>query len=226
MLTLEELFPPYQLRIRCGDIEMRVLRDDDIPEIVELIRSGITNPELPMPFLADWHALPFELGTADAQPAHSLSWWWQQRATMAADNWKLALIVRRAGEAVGMQDLIAEYFLQRRTIESGSWLAQRFHGQGIGTRMRQMAVALAFDELDALECRSGYIDGNLASAAVSRKTGYQDVGAHRIVQRIGGELTGVVEHEVCVTPETFIRPSEPVEITGADALRGFLRIER
>ncbi|WP_201521679.1 GNAT family N-acetyltransferase [Gulosibacter hominis] len=226
MLTLEDLFPPYQLQIRCGDVEMRVLRDDDIPEIVELIRSGITDASLPMPFLADWHALPFQLGVVDQQPAHSLSWWWQQRATVAADNWKLPLIVRRGGVAVGMQDVMAEDFPQRRSIESGSWLASKWHGQGIGTRMRQMMVALAFDELDALECRSGYIEGNAASAAVSRKTGYVDVGARRIVQRNGGELVGGIEHEVCVTPATFIRPTEPIEISGADALRRFFKIER
>lgn len=226
MLMLEDLFPPYQLQIRCGDVEMRVLRDDDIPEIVELIRSGITDANLPMPFLADWHALPFQLGVADQQPAHSLSWWWQQRATVAADNWKLPPIVRRGGVAVGMQDVMAEDFPQRRSIESGSWLASKWHGQGIGTRMRQMMVALAFDELDALECRSGYIEGNAASAAVSRKTGYVDVGARRIVQRNGGELVGVIEHEMRVKPTTFIRPTEPIEISGADALRRFFKIER
>ena len=51
MLTLEEVFPPFALRIACGPLELRVLRDDDLPELVELVRSGIQAPGMPMPFL-------------------------------------------------------------------------------------------------------------------------------------------------------------------------------
>src|SRR6478672_4843994 len=56
MLTMEEIFPPFGLRITSGAVEMRVMRDQDIPELVELIHDGIQAPDLPMPFLNDWHA--------------------------------------------------------------------------------------------------------------------------------------------------------------------------
>jgi hypothetical protein len=56
MLSLEDIFPPFALRITCGPVEMRVLRDDDLPELVELVGRGIEAPGLPMPFLQDWQA--------------------------------------------------------------------------------------------------------------------------------------------------------------------------
>ena len=62
MLTLEEVFPPFALRIRGGPLELRVLRDDDLPELVELVRGGIQVPDLPMPFLQAWHQEPFDPG--------------------------------------------------------------------------------------------------------------------------------------------------------------------
>ncbi|MEZ5191301.1 MAG: hypothetical protein R2734_01265 [Nocardioides sp.] len=42
--------------------------------------------------------------------------------------------------------------------------------------MRQLVVGFAFDELGADSCGSGYLAGNHASAAVSRKVGYVDNG--------------------------------------------------
>ena len=226
MLTLEEIFPPFALRIACGPVELRVLRDDDLPELVELVRGGIEDPSLPMPFLMDWHAQPFALGAPYGFPTASLAWWWSQRATFAPDEWRLALVVRREGVFVGMQDLHARAFAQTGVVSTGSWLGRSHHGVGTGTLMRQLAVGFAFDELAASRCESGYVVGNHASAAVSRKVGYTDNGRHRIVQRTQQGAVGVDEQRVVVTPATFVRPSDDVVVKGAGALRRFLGIER
>lgn len=114
MLTLEDIFPPFALRIACGPVELRVLRDDDLPELVELVRSGIQ----------------------------------------------------------------------------------------------------ACDSL-----------GNHASAAVSRKTGYVENGRHRIAQQTLEGRVAVDEQRVLVTPATYMRPVDRVNIDGADALRRFLAIK-
>lgn len=225
MLALEEIFPPFGLRIECGPLELRVLRDEDFPALVELVRDGIQVPDLPMPFLHAWHEEPFAPGSPEGFPASSLAWWWTQRATFAPTEWRLALTVRRDGELVGMQDLEARDFAHTRHIESGSWLGRAHHGRGTGTLMRQLVVGFAFDELGALECGSAYILGNEASAAVSRKTGYTENGRRRIMQRTAQGNLGVTEQRVLVTPETFVRPLEQVHVTGADALRRFLAIE-
>jgi RimJ/RimL family protein N-acetyltransferase len=179
-----------------------------------------------MPFLQDWHRQPFAPGSPDGFPTTSLAWWWTQRAHFATDDWRLALTVRRDDELVGMQDLHARDFAQTRHVATGSWLGLPHHGRGTGTLMRQLVVGFAFDELGALECRSGYIVGNHASEAVSRKTGYVETGRHRIVQHTTDGKVGVDEQRVLVTPATYMRPDSQIAVTGADALRRFLAIER
>ncbi|CAN5211109.1 GNAT family N-acetyltransferase [soil metagenome] len=226
MLALEDIFPPFGLLITSGPVELRVLRDDDLPELVELVRGGIQAPDQPMPFLRDWHEQSFAPGSPDGFPTTSLAWWWTQRAQFAPDDWRLALTVRRHGVLVGMQDLHARDFAETRHIETGSWLGLAHHGRGTGTLMRQLVVGFAFDELGALECGSGYIVGNHASAAVSRKTGYVENGRRRIVQHTTVGKVGVGEQRVLVTPATYARPEGEVVVTGADALRRFLGIER
>lgn len=226
MLSLEEIYPPFGLRIACGPVELTVLRDDDLPELVELVRGGIQHPDLPMPFLQAWHEEPYAPGSPDGFPTASLAWWWTQRATFAPDDWRLALTVRRDGVLVGMQDVEASDFAQTRHIETGSWLGQAHQGRSTGTLMRQLVVGFAFDELGALECGSGYIVGNHASAAVSSKVGYIDNGRRRIVQRGAQGKAGVQEQRVLVTPDTFVRPEGQVSVSGAEALRRFLGIER
>ncbi|GAA1901226.1 GNAT family N-acetyltransferase [Lapillicoccus jejuensis] len=226
MLTIEEIFPPFALRIIGGPVEMRVLRDGDIPELVELVRSGVQTPGLPMPFLRDWHTQPFDPGAPGGFPTESLAWWWRQRSTISPQEWHLALVVRSQGRVVGMQDLRARGFDQTRHVESGSWLGLEHQGRGTGTLMRRLAVGFAFQELGARSCGSGYIAGNHASAAVSRKVGYIANGIERIVQQTSDGPVGVDEQRVLVTPATYVAPQDPVEVHGAEQLRRFLGITR
>lgn len=226
MLTLEEIYPPFGLRISCGALELRVLRDEDFPELVELVQDGISVPGLPMPFLRAWHEEPFAPGTPDGFPATSLSWWWTQRATFAPERWNLALAVRHRGELVGMQDVSAQDFPLTRSVSTGSWLGRAHQGRGLGTLMRQAAVGFAFDELGTLECHSGYVVGNHASAAVSRKVGYVANGRARGVQHSRNGLAGMEEQRVVVTPQTYVRPETTVVCEGAETLRRFWGIER
>lgn len=225
MLTLEEIFPPFALSIAAGSVELRVLRDHDLPELVELVRGGIDAPGLPMPFLRAWHQEAFAPGAPEGFPTSSLAWWWTQRAAVAPDSWRLALVVRRDGVLVGMQDLHADDFALTRTVLTGSWLGREHQGVGTGTLMRQLVVGFAFDELGAKACESGYVVGNHASAAVSRKVGYVDNGRRRLVQHTRDGKVGVDEQRVVVTPDTYVRPLEPVRVEGAEALRRFLSID-
>jgi RimJ/RimL family protein N-acetyltransferase len=225
MLTLEDIFPPFGLLIAVDDVELRVLRDDDLPELVNLVHAGIQAPDQPMPFLQDWHHQTFSPGSPNSFPTTSLAWWWTQRAQFAPDDWRLALTVRRDGELVGMQDLHAKDFAYTRHVASGSWLGLAHQRRGTGTLMRQLVVGFAFDELGALECGSVYIVGNHSSAAVSRKTGYVPNGRHRIAQQTNTGKVGVEEQRVVVTPSTYVRPEGKVTVSGADALRRFLAIE-
>lgn len=226
MLTIEEIFPPFALRIAGAPVEMRVLRDEDIPELVELVRAGIQAPGQPMPFLRDWHAQPFDPGAPEGFPTASLAWWWRQRSTCTPQEWHLALVVRHEGRVVGMQDLRARDFARTRHVESGSWLGLEHQGRGTGTLMRRLAVGFAFDELGARSCGSAYVVGNHASAAVSRKVGYVHNGIHRIVQQTSDGPVGLDEQRVLVTPATYVEATVPVEVEGAEPLRRFLGVTR
>lgn len=222
MPSLEEIYPPFGLSIACGPLELRVLRDDDFPELVELVQGGISDPDLPMPFITAWHEIRHELGASDAFPATSLAWWWTQRAQFQPDHWQLALAVRENGVLVGMQDALTHHFPLTRSVSTGSWLGRPHQGHGLGTLMRQMVVGFAFDHLGAVECLSGYVVGNRASEAVSRKVGYRLNGVQQVVQ---DGAYGTQEVKVRVTPDTFVRPAAAIRVTGAEPLCRFLDIE-
>lgn len=211
--TLDEIYPPFGVRIHCGELTLRPLRDEDIPEVEELIGDGIADPALPMPFLVDWHLQDRSTAAAD-----SVKFWWGTRADFSPAKWGLVFVVCREGQIVGVQDVMTTDFDSLGVMVTGSWLGRRFHGRGIGTRMRQMICAWGFDALGAREMRSGYIDGNLTSEAVSRKVGYTPNGHRWLTGDDGPRL----EREVVLTPERFNRPPDPVTFEGADAFRRFI----
>ncbi len=102
--------------------------------------------------------------------------------SLACDDWSLPFAVCVDGEPLGVQDVFAKQFAVRRTVETGSWLAQRAQGRGIGTEMRAAVLHFAFAGLGAEEAQSGSFVDNPASAAVSRHNGYVPNG-EEIVER-------------------------------------------
>lgn len=213
-MELTEIWPPFQVMITAGDLELRIVRDDDLPELVELALSGVHDPDQ-MPFAFPWtQADPADL------PANLVRYQWSVRHGFSPERFTLEFAVRRAGELVGCQGYGTHDFAITRTGESGSWLAKKFHGQGIGTRMRRAVCAFAFDELGATEVTSGAFSDNPASNAVSRKLGYQRNGAVRHAR--GGEIA--VNQKWVLTPDTFVRGDEPITSTGAEPLRRFLNL--
>ncbi len=53
MPGIANLFPPLDLRITAGPIELRGLTDNDLPDLCELAENGIHDPAL-MPFFTPW----------------------------------------------------------------------------------------------------------------------------------------------------------------------------
>lgn len=214
-MHLEEIWPPYAVTISTGDLSMRVVRDDDLPELVDLTLSGIHDPDR-MPFYFPWtDADPAEL------PANFVRHHWRVRSELSVAKLSLEFAVRRNGELVGIQGFSCRDFPITRTGETGSWLARRFHGQGIGTRMRRAVCAFMFDELGATEITSGAFTDNPASMAVSRKVGYRPNGTERVARR---GRPAIVERLV-LAPEEFVRGKDPIVITGGDELRTFLGLK-
>lgn len=212
-LSLEQIWPPFALRISAGDLSLSVMREADLAELVELVLEGIHEPS-EMPFLLPWTEVP-----ADELPANYVRHAGRTLAGQTAQSTNLHTVVRRSGQVVGIQALEGESFPVTRTLETGSWLARRFHGQGIGTRMRRAVCAFAFDYLGAERITSAAFLDNPASRAVSRKVGYQANGRQWVVRR--GEAAE--QERLLLTPSTFIR-GEPIDVAGAEAIRAFIGI--
>lgn len=215
MTGIEDHFPPFGLRIRCGRLELRSVREDDIDEVAALVAGGIYDPDEHLPFLNRWAEAPVE-----RLPVNTMQFYWQVFAGFSPTAWHLVLAVRDGGRIVGVQDLVAKDFAITRSIETGSWLGRPFQGRGTGTLMRQAVCAFAFDELGAEQMTSGYLDGNQASAAVSRKVGYRPNGTFRSVHPDGDRVR--VEQRVRLLPEDLVRPPHPVEVEGVEAFRAFI----
>jgi RimJ/RimL family protein N-acetyltransferase len=210
MTHLRDLWGPFALRLRCGPLELRAVTDLDIPGLVDLALDGIHDPAR-MPFLEPWTDAP-----RDRLPANTAAYYWNARATFSPNRWLLDLAVRVDGELVGVQGVSGKDYLVVRSAETGSWLGQRFQGRGIGTAMRKVICVLMFDHLDAVELMSGAFSDNHESLGVSRKVGYVDNGTERR-QRRPGELA--INQRLVLTPERFVRPSDPVEVEGIAELR-------
>ncbi|MGA3031070.1 MAG: GNAT family N-acetyltransferase [Candidatus Limnocylindrales bacterium] len=199
-------WPLFDLRVRTPRLELRLPTDDDLLELVRVARAGIVDAERAA-FLVPWHKLP-----SPAFERQFLLHWWATRGSWNPSKWALGLAILQEGRAVGIQELIGTDFAIRRTILSGSWLGREFQGQGLGTEARAAILALAFDGLGAEMAESGYLEGNVASARVSEKLGYREIGDTFVA--IEGKR--VREVKLRVTRDTWRRDLVPVTIEGLE----------
>jgi RimJ/RimL family protein N-acetyltransferase len=164
------LWPPLDLRLTTGDLELRLPREDELPAFSEVIAQGIHPPD-EMPFGLPWTREP-----SPARERSSYQWWMSARGNWKPEDWTLTLGVWENAEAAGYQDLVAQDFAALRTVPTGSWLGQRFQRRGIGRQMRLAVLALAFDHLGAEIAESEAFVDNHASNRVSLGIGYQPNG--------------------------------------------------
>ncbi|WP_337191858.1 GNAT family N-acetyltransferase [Nocardioides flavescens] len=204
---LVRAWPPFGVRITCGPLEMRALRDGDFSEVFAVLREGVHAPERRVFYVPWTDSTGVQLEREFAQ------FHWRQRAEMSPERWALELGVWHEGSFVGMQGVSTSDFPVTRTGETGSWLGRRFHGRGIGTLMRQALCVACFDHLGFEEVTSGAFSDNPESLGVSRKVGYVRDGESRLV-RDGAVATNV---RLVLTPDALVRPSYAVEVEGAAA---------
>src|SRR6188472_1487231 len=80
MVEASDLWPPFGLVIRAGDLRLTPIADDDLPALVELVLAGIHDPDW-MPFDTPWTlAPPTELPRRYAQH------YWEVRAGFRPDD--------------------------------------------------------------------------------------------------------------------------------------------
>jgi RimJ/RimL family protein N-acetyltransferase len=171
------LWPIYDLRVRTGEIELRLPAEAELAAFMAVANAGIHPPD-EMPFGIPWTDQPSPL-----RERASYQWWMSTRASWRPDDWTLSLGVWAAGEPAGFQDLVGHEFAKLRVVRTGSWLGQTFQGRGIGKLMRQAVLALAFDHLGAEVAESEALVDNPASNRVSLGVGYQPNGIGRLAPR-------------------------------------------
>lgn len=210
---LDDYFPPLGVHVTCGPLELRGIGTAEVLALIDVVRDGVHAPE-EMPFGFPWTDAPRE-----EIPRNYLQWWWRELATWTPEAWSLNLCALWNGEVVGVQSVSTRDFPTVRYGETGSWLGRRFHGQGIGTAMRQAMCAFLFDELDFEFITSSAVLGNAASLRISEKLGYLDNGLDWSTPR----HERVSMRRLLLLPEDFQR-GDPITVEGADALRRFLGI--
>jgi RimJ/RimL family protein N-acetyltransferase len=168
------LWPLFDLRLRTGNLELRLPTDDDLVALAAIAKAGI-HPADEMPFAVPWSTLPSPMFEKSYLQFH-----WAQRANFRPERWTLDLAVFVDGRPAGFQDLNAADFPVLRTVGTGSWLGRDFQGKGTGKLMRQAVLALAFDHLGAEVATSGAFLDNPASNRVSEAIGYEPNGYDRL----------------------------------------------
>ncbi|GAA4267136.1 GNAT family protein [Frondihabitans peucedani] len=202
-MDIERVWPLFGLSLRSPRLELRPVRDDDLPALVDAAVAGVHDPER-SPFGVPWTDAP------PAELAHSFAaYHWGLRAGSSPEKWALAFTILHNGEPVGVQQLDATEFARDRTVDSGSWLTRRMQGRGLGTEMRAAILLFAFDHLGARTARSSAMVWNTPSLAVSRRLGYVDDGLTRIEPRPGEPVD---EQRLRLERDAFVRPEWTLDV--------------
>lgn len=167
---LATVFPTFGLRVSCGDLELRLPDDAELVALADLAVAGI-HPPGRRPFLVPWNT-----GEPDVARRGMLQYHWAARGRTAPAAWALELAVFRGGDPVGVQSVAATDFAVTRSAGTGSWLGLAHHGQGVGKRMRLMALHLLFEGFDAAVATTEAFDDNPESNGVTRSLGYAPNG--------------------------------------------------
>ena len=213
-MTIVGMTSPYWplagLRLRTPDLELRGPTLADLDGLGALAADGVHDPAV-QPF-----AVPWTDAEPDQRARSVLQYHWGRWAAWTPAEWSLDLAVVRDGVVVGTQGIGAHEFAIKREVHTGSWVGQRYHGQGIGTQMRAAVLHLAFDGLGARYATSAAFEGNAASLGVSRRLGYCDDGVE--MRAIRGQPVVSVRLRIDRAAWEAHRRF-PVEIDGLDACR-------
>lgn len=204
---LARSWPLYGLRLRVGDVELRLPTDLELADLVELAVRGVHEAGV-TPFDTDWTE-----ADPDVLRRNLLQHNWRIRGSWSVMGWKLNLGVFRGGDLAGCQQISAERFPIRRQVETFSWLGQDFQGRGIGTAMRIAVLGLAFDGLDAHVALTSANKDSAASLRITEKLGYEPNGWD-VRDRDGTSVT--VRHFLMTATRWRAGSRPPVVIDGLE----------
>jgi RimJ/RimL family protein N-acetyltransferase len=177
MVSMEDYWPLFGLRVRTPRLELRYPNDEDVTALAELAALGVHDPAF-MPFAVPWTDVK-----SPELERNSLQHYWLLRAQWSKDEWHLPLATVVDGEIVGTQGVAGTNFGKTRAAATGSWLGREHQGKGIGKEMRAAVLHLVFAGLGADVAISGAWHDNGPSLGVSRALGYEENGEDIVVRR-------------------------------------------
>ncbi len=166
-------WPLFDLEVRTPRLTLRYIDDELAVRLIDLARRGIHDPAW-MPFTIPWTDAPsprFEW--------QCMQFYWQSRAEVSAQRWRLPLAVLVGDEVVGASDIVTRDFPVLAQFETGSWLGRQFQGHGLGKELRLATLTLGFDGFGAEYATTSAYDDNGPSLGVTRSLGYQAEGRTR-----------------------------------------------
>jgi RimJ/RimL family protein N-acetyltransferase len=203
---LVELWPVFGLLIQTPRLQLRLPREDDLPELARAARiiAAPGEPQLHLP----WMYQP-----SPGMDRQFLQRYWRALAHWKPESWHLPLAVYLEGRPVGVQDIWANDFARVRSVGTASWITRSEQGHGYGTEARAAVLELAFGHLGAEQACTEYLDGNHASEKVSRKLGYTGNGQHLVHREDTGRTT---EYQLRLDRQTWQEHCDaaPCVITG------------
>jgi RimJ/RimL family protein N-acetyltransferase len=161
-------WPLSGLRLRCRDVDLRPVREQDVPHLAA-IRPDDSEHDPRSELFA-------ELDERGNRRRLTYQEFWRSLGTWSPSSWCLDLAVEHGGAVVGVQSLEADEFPVLRTVDSGSWLVPAVRGRGLGVAMRTAVLGLAFDHLGAVAAITSATSDNGPSLGVSRRIGYRHNG--------------------------------------------------
>lgn len=219
-LTLEELWPPFGLRIESPRLELRVLRETDFPAYAAAASSAVIQTSRSPLRHAGSQQLP------EDRVRESLPRLWSTRSAIGPDQWCLMLGVflkdgvdPERGQLIGMQDCAAEEWSVLRTLSSGSWLRAEQQEQGLDTEARAAMLLWAFDHFGAEYAESGAYTWDERSRRVAETLGCFTAGTRRVPDSRAGKPEW--EHMFRLSKNDLLRPSWQIQVTGNERLRSF-----
>lgn len=199
-------WPLFGVDIATPDLRLRPLREADAISLAARLPVDLDlNPGIPR----------FTFGTQrQVRAVVSLQGYWRAYGEWRVDAWCLPFGVWHRGRLIGSQTLEGDDFLEKRVVDSASFLLPEWRNRGLGLQMRRAVLALAFECLDAEWAISSAWSDNMASLAVSRKLGYEPNGISR---HVDGDRIGTLTH-VRLTRERWLAlgEGEDVAIAGIE----------
>lgn len=217
--SLEEVYPPFGLRIESPRLILRQLRETDFPAYLAAASSGLRNTEQ-CPFLAPW-----DENSPEKMARESLAFIYSKRGQIGPDEWNLALAVfskdhhGAEGPLIGFQDVSAQHWRTLRTVTSGSWMRRDQQGAGLGSEMRAAVLMWAFDHFGAQYAESSAYDWNEPSQRVSQSLGYIPTGTQRVPDAYGEQPTWLLQFRL--SARDFLRPRWSINEKGTEQLQAF-----